>query len=199
MATSGTSSAFLHQETHPGEITADRNGNVITNTSLSLKAVAIAILVPIGNGLISESSTESIATKTTEATMAEDALTQTEHPLVNQGIAKLKAEKGKSVVLPCLYLNNNTSLNKDSVLWYREDATEKFYPVRDNTTGSGIYSGRVFLSGNLSNGDASLTILNVTKRDNGTYFCTVRLNNRTTLNGDGTHLMVKSKEGDFTA
>ncbi|XP_048454370.1 immunoglobulin superfamily member [Rhincodon typus] len=197
MVASGATSAFIQLETRLGETMANQSGDAIITTSLPLKAVAIVTLLPFGNGFVSANTIESVGTKTTEATVAGGAFAQPEQPSVNQGIAKLKAEKGKSVVLPCWYLSDGTSLSQVSVLWYKEDTSEKFNLVRDNTTASGDYSGRVFLSGHLSSGDASLTILNVTERDDGTYFCTVILNNGTTLSGDGTHLMVKSRAGLF--
>ncbi|XP_048388294.1 immunoglobulin superfamily member isoform X2 [Stegostoma tigrinum] len=195
MVASGATSAFIHLETRPSETMANQSGDAIINTSLPLKVVAIVMLLSFGDGFVSANTIESLGT--TEATVAGGALAQPEQPSVNQGIVKLKAEKGKSVVLPCWYLSDGTSLNQISVLWYKEDTSEKFNLVTDNTTGSGNYSGRVFLSGHLSNGDASLTILNVTEKDGGTYFCTVILNNGTTLSGDGTHLMVKSRAGLF--
>ncbi|XP_041054670.1 uncharacterized protein LOC121283941 [Carcharodon carcharias] len=192
VAKSGTTSVFAHLETYHNETLA--NGRENTNTSLALETVATAILLPIRNELLAtESSVESNATKTAESTITEEVLAQPQQPSVDQGINKLKVEEGKSVVLPCWYHNDGAYLDKVSVSWYREQLSEKLPVVRDNTAASGNYSGRVFLNGHLSNGDASMTILNATKSDDGTYFCTIMLANGTILTGDGTHLIVKSK------
>ncbi|XP_072332133.1 uncharacterized protein [Scyliorhinus torazame] len=196
VAENGTTSVFIHLKTRHNETMANGRDNVTANTTLSLKTVATTSLWSIGNELlVSESIVESDAANIAERIMTEEVLAQ--QPSVDQGINKLKVEKGKSAVLPCWYHNDATYLENLSVSWYREDLTEKLPIVRDNTTVSGKYSGRVFLTGQLSNGDASMTILNVTESDDGTYFCTVTLANGTTLNGDGTHLIVKSKTGAF--
>ncbi|XP_038675052.1 immunoglobulin superfamily member [Scyliorhinus canicula] len=196
VAENGTTSVFIHLKTRHNETMANGRGNVTANTTLSLKTVATTSLWPIGNELlVSERIVESDAANVVERIITEEELSQ--QPSVDQGINKLKVGKGKSAVLPCWYHHDATYLGKISVSWYREDLTEKLPIVRDNTTVFGKYSGRVLLTGQLSNGDASITILNVTENDDGIYFCSVTFANGTTLNGDGTHLIVKSKTGAF--
>ncbi|KAJ7320286.1 hypothetical protein JRQ81_019797 [Phrynocephalus forsythii] len=51
--------------------------------------------------------------------------------------------------------------------------------------------------GNLSEGDASLTIVNVTTSDHGTYFCQVILPTGEVVTGDGTKLRIQRAMGFF--
>ncbi|XP_067842731.1 uncharacterized protein [Heptranchias perlo] len=170
-----------------------------TTTSLVLKTVVIPTLLPIGNeSLVTESSVESNATKIAETTITEEVRTQSQQPSVDQGTDKLKVQEGKSVILPCQYHSNDGAYSDElSVLWYREDLSGKLPILRDNATDSANYAGRVFLSGQLSKGDVSMTILDVAESDRGTYFCTIILPNGTNITGDGTHLMMKPKTGLF--
>uniref|UniRef100_UPI00398E5E4E uncharacterized protein isoform X2 n=1 Tax=Pristiophorus japonicus TaxID=55135 RepID=UPI00398E5E4E len=198
VAESGTMSVFSHLETPQNQTMANGRDNMMTNTSLVLKTVATATLLPIGNdALVTESSVVSNETESAETPITEEVLAQPQQPSVDQGIDKLKVQEGKSVILPCQYHNNGAYSDELSVLWYKEDLSGKLLIVRDNATDSANYSGRAFLSGHLSKGDASTTIFNVAESDRGTYFCTIILPNGTILTGDGTHLVVKSKTGLF--
>ncbi|XP_078077629.1 uncharacterized protein LOC144499497 isoform X1 [Mustelus asterias] len=196
VAKNGTASVFSHLETHHNETMANGRDNATMNTTLALKTVTTT-LRPIGNELLgTESGVGSFASNIAGRMITEEVFAQ--RPSVKQGINKLKVEEGKSAILPCWYHNDGAYLDKPSVLWYRDDFTEKLPIISDNTIASGNYSGRVFLSGPLLNGDASMTIRNVIKSDGGTYFCTIILANGTVLTGRGTYLVVKSRTGIFS-
>ncbi|KAM6288539.1 uncharacterized protein M6G45_000641 isoform 2-T2 [Spheniscus humboldti] len=119
------------------------------------------------------------------------------HLLVTQTPAKEKAKEGETVVLNC-HLNSpqRPSLTDLMVKWYKEDEKGQMDLLQNNVTVLPNNS-RVFMSGDLSQGDASLVILNVTTSDHGIYFCEVTLPDGKVVTGDGTKLRIRRALGLF--
>ncbi|XP_068016668.1 uncharacterized protein [Melanerpes formicivorus] len=119
------------------------------------------------------------------------------HLLVTQTPAKEKAKEGETVVLNCHFNSpQRTSLPDLMVKWYKEDEKGRMDLLENNVTVVPNNS-RVFLSGDLSQGDASLMILNVTISDHGIYFCEVTLLDGKVVTGDGTKLRIRRALGLF--
>ncbi|TRZ18840.1 hypothetical protein HGM15179_008264 [Zosterops borbonicus] len=89
--------------------------------------------------------------------------------LVTQTPAKEKAKEGETVVLNC-HLNSpqHPSLSDLMVKWYKEDERGQMDLLEKNVTILPNNS-RIFMSGDLSQGDVSLIILNVTTSDHGLF------------------------------
>lgn len=116
--------------------------------------------------------------------------------LVTQTPAKEKAKEGETVVLNC-HLNSpqHPSLSNLMVKWYKEDERGQMDLLEKNVTILPNNS-RIFMSGNLSQGDVSLIILNVTTSDHGIYFCEVTLPDGKVVTGDGTKLRIRRALGN---
>ncbi|XP_027509487.1 uncharacterized protein LOC113952027 isoform X1 [Corapipo altera] len=111
--------------------------------------------------------------------------------LVTQTPAKEKAKEGETVILNCHFNSpRRPSLNDLMVKWYKEDEKGQMDLLENNVTVLPNNS-RVFMSGDLSQGDASLVILNVTTSDHGIYFCEVTLPDGKVVTGDGTKLRIR--------
>ncbi|XP_023797365.1 uncharacterized protein LOC111939376 isoform X3 [Cyanistes caeruleus] len=89
--------------------------------------------------------------------------------LVTQTPAKEKAKEGETVTLNC-HLNSpqHPSLTDLMVKWYKEDEKGQMDLLEKNVTILPNNS-RIFTSGDLSQGDVSLIILNVTTSDHGLF------------------------------
>ncbi|NXL08118.1 HAVR2 protein, partial [Mesembrinibis cayennensis] len=119
------------------------------------------------------------------------------HLLVTQTPAKEKAKEGETVVLHCHFNSpRRPSLSDLLVKWYKEDEKGQMDLLENNVTVLPNNS-RVFLRGDLSQGDASLVILNVTTGDHGIYFCEVTLPDGKVVTGDGTKLRIRRALGLF--
>ncbi|XP_044298306.1 uncharacterized protein LOC123029401 [Varanus komodoensis] len=119
------------------------------------------------------------------------------HPFVSQTPDKEKAKEGETVVLGCQFHSfHGPSLNNLTVKWYKEDEKGQRDLLENNVTVL-ANSTRMLLTGNLSNGNAALTILNVTTGDHGTYFCQVILSSGEVVTGDGTKLRIRRALGLF--
>ncbi|KFO87455.1 hypothetical protein N320_01345, partial [Buceros rhinoceros silvestris] len=119
------------------------------------------------------------------------------HLLVTQTPAKEKAKEGESVVLNCHFHSpQHPSLTDLMVKWYKEDEKGKMDLLENNVTVLPNNS-RIFMSGDLTQGDASLAILNVTASDHGIYFCEVMLPDGKVVTGDGTKLRIRRALGLF--
>ncbi|KFV94201.1 hypothetical protein N326_03991, partial [Eurypyga helias] len=119
------------------------------------------------------------------------------HLLVTQTPAKEKAKEGETVVLNCHFNSpQRPSLTDLTVKWYKEDEKGQMDLLESNGTVLPNNS-RVFMSGDLSQGDASLVILNVTTSDHGIYFCEVTLPDGKVVTGDGTKLRIRRALGLF--
>ncbi|NXG08102.1 KV5AF protein, partial [Sakesphorus luctuosus] len=117
--------------------------------------------------------------------------------LVTQTPAKEKAKEGETVVLSCHFNSpQHPALNDLMVKWYKEDEKGRRDLLENNVTVLPNNS-RFFISGDLSRGDASLIILNVTTSDYGIYFCEVSLPNGKVVTGDGTKLRIRRALGLF--
>ncbi|NXX93813.1 HAVR2 protein, partial [Centropus bengalensis] len=119
------------------------------------------------------------------------------HLLVTQTPAKEKAKEGETVILNCHFNRPRPpSLADLMVKWYKEDEKGLTDLLENNVT---VFpnNSRVFMSGDLSQGDASLVILNVTINDHGIYFCEVTLPDGKVVTGDGTKLRIKRALGLF--
>lgn len=116
--------------------------------------------------------------------------------LVTQTPAKEKAKEGETVVLTC-HLNSpqHPSLTDLMVKWYKEDEKGQMDLLEKNVTILPNNS-RIFRSGDLSQGDVSLIILNVTTSDHGIYFCEVTLPDGKVVTGDGTKLRIRRALGN---
>ncbi|KFO73285.1 hypothetical protein N303_06900, partial [Cuculus canorus] len=119
------------------------------------------------------------------------------HLLVTQTPAKEKAKEGETVVLNCHFSSpRRPSLTDLMVRWYKEDEKGQMDLVQNNVIVLPNNS-RVFMSGDLSQGDASLAILNVTINDHGIYFCEITLPDGKMVTGDGTKLRIRRALGLF--
>ncbi|KFQ74827.1 hypothetical protein N335_06161, partial [Phaethon lepturus] len=119
------------------------------------------------------------------------------HLLVTQTPAKEKAKEGETVVLNCHFNSpRRPSLTDLMVKWYKEDEKGQMDLLENNVTVLPNNS-RVFMSGDLSQGDVSLVILNVTTSDHGIYFCEVTLPDGKVETGDGTKLRIRRALGLF--
>ncbi|KFZ66218.1 hypothetical protein N338_09465, partial [Podiceps cristatus] len=119
------------------------------------------------------------------------------HLLVTQTPAKEKAKEGETVILNCHFNSpRRPSLTDLMVKWHKEDEKGKMNLLENNVT---VFpnNSRFFMSGNLSQGDASLVILNVTTSDHGIYFCEVTLPDGKVVTGDGTKLRIRRALGLF--
>ncbi|NXU61417.1 HAVR2 protein, partial [Horornis vulcanius] len=117
--------------------------------------------------------------------------------LVTQTPAKEKAKEGETVILNChLSSPQHPSLTNPMVKWYKEDEKGHMDLLEQNVTILPNKS-RIFMSGDLSQGDVSLIILNVTTSDHGIYFCEVTLPDGKVVTGDGTKLRIRRALGLF--
>ncbi|NXP26114.1 HAVR2 protein, partial [Scytalopus superciliaris] len=150
-------------------------------------------------GITGGSLSKENATAVTHATAQPSLLTTLEpwNLLVTQTPAKEKAKEGETVVLNCHFNSaRHPSLTDLMVKWYKEDEKGQMDLLENNVTILPNNS-RVFMRGDLSQGDASLVILNVTTSDHGTYFCEVTLPDGKVVSGDGTKLRIRRALGLF--
>ncbi|XP_054829086.1 uncharacterized protein LOC129325458 [Eublepharis macularius] len=166
-----------------------------------LISVWLAVYADVGNTAKENAAISSnlSATTTTHSGVLHTEIVplKPEHPSVTQTPGKEKAKEGETVSLGCQFCSpQGPSLNKLTVKWYKEDEKGRTGLMENNVTILANYS-KFFMSGNLSEGDASLTILNVTASDHGTYFCQVTLSTGEILTGDGTKLRIRRALGLF--
>ncbi|XP_070799922.1 uncharacterized protein [Pituophis catenifer annectens] len=116
-------------------------------------------------------------------------------PFLSQTPEKEKAKEGETVVFGCQYHSpQGSSLNNLTVKWYKRDGKGQKDVMENNVTAL-ENNTRIFMAGNLSEGDASLTILKVSASDHGTYYCQVILSNGDVVTGDGTKLRIQRALG----
>ncbi|XP_062428009.1 uncharacterized protein LOC134138412 [Rhea pennata] len=142
-------------------------------------------------------STESAAVTQTTAQPPLATRPEPWHLSVTQTPAKEKAKEGETVVLNCHFNSpQSSSLSELMVKWYKEDEKGQMTLLENNVT---ILpnNNRIFMSGDLSQGDASLVILNVTTGDHGIYFCAVTLPDGKVVTGNGTKLRIRRALGLF--
>ncbi|NWI93398.1 HAVR2 protein, partial [Pitta sordida] len=157
------------------------------------------LIAGTGVGVTGGSASKENAAAVTHVT-AQPLLMTTLEPwnlLVTQTPAKEKAKEGETVVLNCHFNSpQRPSLTDLMVKWYKEDEKGQMELLENNVTVLPNNS-RVFMSGDLSQGDVSLVILNVTVSDHGIYFCEVTLPDGKVVTGDGTKLRIRRALGLF--
>ncbi|XP_061484325.1 uncharacterized protein LOC133385405 isoform X2 [Rhineura floridana] len=164
-----------------------------------LISVWLAVYAGVGNAAKENTAGSSYLSATTHTAAFHTMRPSLEplHPSVSQSPSKEKAIEGEAVVLGCRFQSSRgPSLNNLTVKWYKEDEKGSWDFMENNITVLANYT-RAFMIGNLSEGDASLTILNVTINDHGTYFCQVILSSGEVVTGDGTKLRIRRALGLF--
>lgn len=110
---------------------------------------------------------------------------------------KAKAVEGEDVVFPC-FLKSDVGeiLAVKKVSWYVQSLEARSYVLQGNDTVEDVFAGRVFLSGDLPMGDLSMTLRNISVRDQGLYLCTFISTNSNILHGGGTKLSIRKELGE---
>ncbi|TWW77519.1 Myelin protein zero-like protein 3 [Takifugu flavidus] len=94
--------------------------------------------------------------------------------------AELQAFKGEAVMLSCTFTSSNTPTSKMSVDWSYRPQTggppQNFFHFSSQVflPPPGQFFGRIRWQGTPARGDASISLINATLNDNGTYTCSVR-------------------------
>ncbi|KAM7399654.1 hypothetical protein PAMP_018904 [Pampus punctatissimus] len=94
--------------------------------------------------------------------------------------AELHASKGDTVTLSCTFTSTSRPTSKMSVDWsYRPQKggpPQSFFHFSSRAFPSleGQFAGRIQWSGIPARGEASISLINATLKDNGTYTCSVR-------------------------
>ncbi|XP_034557576.1 myelin protein zero-like protein 3 [Notolabrus celidotus] len=94
--------------------------------------------------------------------------------------AELHASRGDAVTLSCTFTSSSRPTSKMTVDWsYRPQSggppqtffhfSSRAFPPLD-----GQFKGRISWQGSPARGEASITLINATLKDNGTYTCSVR-------------------------
>ncbi|KAL0193666.1 hypothetical protein M9458_011962 [Cirrhinus mrigala] len=110
---------------------------------------------------------------------------------------KTKAMEGEDVVFPCFlksYADEVQAVEK--VTWYVQSSEGRKNVLQGNETAEDVFAGRVFLSGDLSEGDLSMTLRNISVEDRGLYFCAFISTESTILQGGGTKLSIRKGLGE---
>ncbi|XP_051749328.1 immunoglobulin superfamily member [Ctenopharyngodon idella] len=109
---------------------------------------------------------------------------------------KTKAVEGEDVVFPCLLKSDvDEILAVKKVSWYVQSLEERRNVLQGNNTVEDVFAGRVFLSGDLPMGDLSMTLRNISVKDQGLYLCTFISTNSNILHGGGTKLSIRKEPG----
>ncbi|XP_078512799.1 uncharacterized protein LOC144772394 isoform X2 [Lissotriton helveticus] len=165
----------------------------VLHTALLLAALPVGSHVVAGNLL----PNATIEPNITGAEEAETRDPKTWEPFIIQDPSKEKARVGETIVLGCQFFSpKGSSLHDLTIDWYREDGKHTLHFMENNKTLVANYS-RAFVSGDLSEGVASLTILNVTTDDHGIYYCQVTLPNGMKVKGEGVKVRIRALHGLF--
>ncbi|XP_073697412.1 uncharacterized protein [Garra rufa] len=109
---------------------------------------------------------------------------------------KEKAVEGEDVVFPCLLKSDVDKVQDvEKVGWYMQSPEGRKNVLQGNKTVEEVFAGRVFLSGDLSEGDLSMTLRNISVEDRGLYFCAFLATNSTVVQGGGTKLSIRKGLG----
>lgn len=109
---------------------------------------------------------------------------------------KAKAVEGEDVVLPCfLKSDGDEEQAVEKVRWYMKSLERRRIVLNGNETVEDGFAGRVFLSGDLSMGDLSLTLRNISVEDRGLYLCAFISGDSTVVQGSGTKLSIRKELG----
>ncbi|XP_078246080.1 uncharacterized protein LOC110074638 [Pogona vitticeps] len=161
--------------------------------------ISLWLVVCAGNAAHGNAAVTGTSSVTTHTIMFHRKRTTPEPwlPFVSQTPSKDKAKEGETVILGCQFQSpHGPSLNNLAVKWYKEDEKGQRDLMENNVTVV-ANNTRVSMIGNLSEGDASLIIVNVTTSDHGTYFCQVILPTGEVVTGDGTKLRIQRAMGFF--
>uniref|UniRef100_A0A8D0B2Z7 Glycoprotein A33 n=1 Tax=Salvator merianae TaxID=96440 RepID=A0A8D0B2Z7_SALMN len=97
---------------------------------------------------------------------------------VDAPVKNVRVLKGHNVTLQCIYKSNAILNPGDFVFWMKQPKEVEIISWYLTDGGSYIdksYSGRLNFSGNINNGDISITLNQVTMNDNGTYDCFAKI------------------------
>ncbi|XP_052449462.1 uncharacterized protein LOC128011275 [Carassius gibelio] len=109
---------------------------------------------------------------------------------------KAKAVEGEDVVFPCFLKSDVAEVGVvEKVRWYVKSSEGKRNVLQGNETAEDVFASRVFLSGDLSEGDLSMTLRNISVEDRGLYLCEFISTNSTILQGGGTKLSIRKGLG----
>ncbi|XP_042613321.1 sodium channel subunit beta-2-like, partial [Cyprinus carpio] len=108
---------------------------------------------------------------------------------------KAKAVEGEDVVFPCYLKSDVDEGAVEKVKWYVQSLEGRRNVLQGNETVEDVFAGRVFLSGDLSEGDLSMTLRNISLEDRGLYLCAFISTNSTILQGGGTKLSIRKGLG----
>ncbi|KAL1274064.1 hypothetical protein QQF64_026878 [Cirrhinus molitorella] len=109
---------------------------------------------------------------------------------------KEKAVEGEDVVFPCFLKSDVNEVQAvEKVRWYVQSSEGRKTVLQGNETVEEAFASRVFLSGDLSEGDLSMTLRNISVEDRGLYFCAFISINSTVLQGGGTKLSIRKELG----
>lgn len=78
---------------------------------------------------------------------------------------KAKAVEGEDVVFPCYLKSDVDEGAVEKVRWYVQSLEGRRNVLQGNETVEDVFAGRVFLSGDLSEGDLSMTLRNISLED----------------------------------
>ncbi len=105
---------------------------------------------------------------------------------------KAKAVEGEDVVFPCFLKRDvDEVLAVEKVRWYVQSLEGRKNVLQGNETVEDEFAGRVILSGDLSEGDLSMTLRNISVEDQGLYLCVFISTRSTVLQGGGTKLSIR--------
>ncbi len=109
---------------------------------------------------------------------------------------KAKAVEGEDVVFPCFLKSVDEVLSVEKVRWYVQSLEGRKNVLQGNETVEDEFAGRVILSGDLSEGDLSMTLRNISVEDQGLYLCVFISTHSTVLQGGGTKLSIRKGLGE---
>ncbi|KAL4657394.1 hypothetical protein GN956_G4903 [Arapaima gigas] len=113
-------------------------------------------------------------------------------PAFKQSPEMVKVTEGEDVTFSCLL--KGAFPTEAEVQWHHRGPHGDQTVLKGNQTEADSFAGRVFLSGDLGVGDASMTLLNVSLEDSGVFLCLLAARNATVLQGSGTRLSVLQKQ-----
>ncbi|KAJ8347881.1 hypothetical protein SKAU_G00264700 [Synaphobranchus kaupii] len=114
-------------------------------------------------------------------------------PMVEPHPTKEKAVEGEDVKFSCLL--KEADPEGVVVHWIHQGPEIEDTVLEGNQTVKDRFAGRAFLSGDLGDGDFSMTLLNVSVQDRGVYLCVLTISDGSTLRGSGTKLSIRKDLG----
>lgn len=174
-----------------------------THFSVLFLAVGLFSLCLLANASIITNHTQTpltvLITSSTHPspTRPDDYPSDPQGALYLQQPPKAKAVEGEDVVLPCfLKSDGDEEQAVEKVRWYMKSLERRRIVLNGNETVEDGFAGRVFLSGDLSMGDLSLTLRNISVEDRGLYLCAFISGDSTVVQGSGTKLSIRKELGE---